>query len=359
MNKRIRLIPFYPVFFLIYMAIVNKGIGLRRLHIFIAFIIRYIISEPLRWIEIVCFERKIIRHELNMEPIFIIGHWRSGTTRLQQLLNIDDRNTTSSVYQFLFIDIFITTEKWLKIPLNWICKKMNIPYSFQRVPLNLDLPGELEAGMSSFCSPYSYTWGHLFSKTFANWAERMILLNNKDDSTQWLNDYEYLIKKLSYTSGGKRVIIKSPGDTGRISFLMTKFPDAKFVYIERDPIAVYHSSKYFWDVIRKEVSFQTITDKMVHEYIINTYVMILSLYKATKANLPADQLIEISFNELTCFPKETIQKVYDDLNLGTFHPSSLDQLISQEKEHKLGKYDTSPKLLAELQQAWKDVADFS
>ena len=66
-------------------------------------------------------------------------------------------------------------------------------------------------------------------------------------TSKWLDDYDYLIKKISYISKGKRVIVKSPGDTGRIKFLKERYPNARFVYIHRDHHEVYHSNVFLWN----------------------------------------------------------------------------------------------------------------
>ena len=42
--------------------------------------------------------RKIARTEIHDDPIFVIGHWRSGTTLLHELLVLDERHTYSDTY---------------------------------------------------------------------------------------------------------------------------------------------------------------------------------------------------------------------------------------------------------------------
>src|SRR5580700_8727724 len=42
--------------------------------------------------------RRIARTQLQGDPIFVIGHWRSGTTLLHELLVLDERHTYSNTY---------------------------------------------------------------------------------------------------------------------------------------------------------------------------------------------------------------------------------------------------------------------
>ena len=46
----------------------------------------------------VLFGRKIERTKIDDDPIFVIGHWRSGTTLLHELLVLDPRHTFPDTY---------------------------------------------------------------------------------------------------------------------------------------------------------------------------------------------------------------------------------------------------------------------
>ena len=43
-------------------------------------------------------------------PIFILGHWRSGTTYLHQLLALEERFAFPNLYQVSYPHIFLSTE---------------------------------------------------------------------------------------------------------------------------------------------------------------------------------------------------------------------------------------------------------
>lgn len=321
-----RIIPFYPLLRVVHEIISNKGFALRKTPLIAVVIVKFVVLEPLRLLEIAIYERRIRNHEVNKAPIFIIGHWRSGTTHLQHLLSAGDQHTTSSVYQFLFSDTFILTENWLKKPLNYLCRLFRLKYSFQRVPMDLDLPGELESAMCTMGSAYSYTWGHIFPKNFRYWFRRFALLKNSSDAQHWLADYEYLIKKFSFASKGKRIVIKSPGDTSRTTEIIKRFPDAKFVYIHRDKEKVIESSRYFWSVILKQISFQYISNEEVERIIIDTYNDVINAYSENRG-LISDRLVEIKFDELLEDPTGVLQKTYNTLDLGEMPQKEVNDII--------------------------------
>src|SRR5262245_55301745 len=43
-------------------------------------------------------------------PLFVLGHWRGGTTHLHNLLTVDERFAFPNNYQTLFPHTFLTTE---------------------------------------------------------------------------------------------------------------------------------------------------------------------------------------------------------------------------------------------------------
>jgi hypothetical protein len=333
--RALRYIPFYPLIILTAQLIFNKGCSFSKLPLIIIVYLRYLILEPFRLGEIIIYERKIKKFPLD-KIIFVIGHWRSGTTHLQHLISFDENHTTSSVYQFLFADNFILTEKWLKPPLNFLCRIFKIPYSFQRMPLDLNLPGELESAMCGFCSLHSYAWGHIFPKNSMYWLNKYIFHPKKNDLEDWLDDYEFLIKKFSYASGGKIMIVKSPGDTARILALSKRFPNSKFIHISRNKKEVITSTSYFWEVIQKEISFQKINQEEINQIIDSTYEDLIKKFNDQKHKVH-NRLIEIEFEKLIKNPIEEISKIYSIYNLGTPDIQNIERLIEKNNQLKYQK----------------------
>ena len=79
---------------------------------------RHAAIAPLCLLEAALYDRRVRAHALAQPPIFVLGHWRSGTTFLQSLLALDPHLTTSNLYQSLFPDVFLLTEARCKPWLN-------------------------------------------------------------------------------------------------------------------------------------------------------------------------------------------------------------------------------------------------
>src|SRR5262245_40534931 len=67
----------------------------------------------LRWLQTLWYGRRIARTEIREAPLFIIGHWRTGTTFLHELLILDERHTYPNYYECLEPNHFLLTEGFM------------------------------------------------------------------------------------------------------------------------------------------------------------------------------------------------------------------------------------------------------
>jgi hypothetical protein len=217
--------------------------------------------------------------------------------------------------------------------------------------MDLDLPAEADMSLCSLCSENSYTWGHLFPARFDGWIERTILSQGASNDA-WINDYDYFIRKLSLKGMGKRVVIKSPGDTGRVAGLLRRYPDALFIYIHREPSAVFHSSLYFWKVLQQQVSLQQLSEDEIQELIIRNYRKVVTAYLEQRRLIPSGQLAEVEYEALAEDPLGKMSEVYERLALGPLPVEIVNTLPAQRTRHNLATYTTSKELSRRLRIEW-------
>ena len=74
----------------------------------------------LRLVQEAIYGRRIRKTALREPPIFILGHWRTGTTLLHELLILDPRHGYPTTYECLDPNHFLLTEgfftRWLRVP---------------------------------------------------------------------------------------------------------------------------------------------------------------------------------------------------------------------------------------------------
>ena len=347
--------PFAPLFFLLALVVRNGGISIRRTPMLVVYILRFTVFEPFRLAERFLYDGAIRSRPLEEPPIFILGHWRSGTSHLQTLMSLDSRLTSSTIYRSFFSDSFYLTERWLKPVLNGVARIIGLRFSIQRSALNLDLLAEGDLGLCCMASRYSYTWGHLFPARFNQWLDRLVLSPDASHQEGWLSVYDTFLRKLSHGSGGKRVVMKSPGDTARMKLLARHYPGAKFIYIHRTPAEVFHSSRYLWEVILKEHGLQTLDQAEVDELIIGNYRSLLLSYARQKADMPPDQLVEIQYSDLRDDPVAELSKVYAQLGLGEVEEDAIRGFLDKQVPYGAQAYQTPDSLQDKLQGEWQEV----
>lgn len=206
--------------------------------------------------------------------------------------------------------------------------------------------------LCSLSSERSYTWGQLFPKRFDQWVEDLILLNDENVAREWLQDYDYFIRKLSLQSNGKQVVVKSPGDTGRVQYLLKKYPDAIFIYIHRDPVAVFQSNLFFWKILLQQNSLQRISAVAIQHLVFHSYNIIVRNYLRQRERIPESQRLEVRYEEIVKDPMQVLTKIYAALKLGPVPEKEIETFLLKNKNFKAGSYSVSETMSDRIIKEW-------
>jgi hypothetical protein len=265
---------------------------------------------PFAWVESLVLKSKIEETKIIQDPIFILGYYRSGTTHLQKLMSLNTQYEKLNIFKSYFPDSFIMLEPWLKPIIQVIFNVFKVKNPIHRCPFNWDLPGEEDIAFALWPKKTSFNWFHAFPSQLDKVLELTIHSREKD----FCHDYLYLIKKLTYSFKGKRLVLKSPPHTARIPTLLKLFPKAKFIYIQRDEKETLVSNRYMWDVV-KGACFEKVSDAQRDELILKSKSLFEKKYLQDKIHLKPEQLVEVKFDELMENPLEVIQAIYSKLHL--------------------------------------------
>src|SRR5215469_5830629 len=178
------------------------------------------------------------REETVPPPLFILGHWRSGTTHLHNLLSQDDRFAFPNLYQVLYPHTFLTTET-----VNTRLLSSLVPptrFGIDNVEISWRAPYEDEFAIATMSqlSPYvtmTLPRRHLYYDRFLTLRDA-----SPEELRRWKEAITTFLKKLTWKYR-RPLILKSPGHTCRIRVLLEIFPEAKFVHIRRNPFQVFQS----------------------------------------------------------------------------------------------------------------------
>lgn len=297
----------------------NGGITFKGIRNLPSWLIKTILFEPLRWVELT-YNRKISKHIITKDPIFILGFYRSGTSFMHEFLTQDHRLGYHTNFQMILPEIMLCSERILSPFFDFICRVFNLQDPVHRIRMSFRYPGEDDATMTTALNPRGAQWGYFFPKMMMEQFRKYVLFENipVTELEDWKTDYLFLLKKISLANRGKQLILKSPPNTARVKLLLSMFPNAKFIFVHRNPYEVYASNKRFWKVTDRIYALGE--NKSVDKYaiILETYAQIMHRYLKEKDAVPEGQLIEISYAELIQKPVKTMRKIYETLRLEDF-----------------------------------------
>ena len=314
-----RLFPL-PIYTFLKIAYKNGGISGRRSKNILPWLIKTIPFEPLRWIELATQNKRIRQHTLPKDPVFILGFYRSGTSYLHQLLTKDDRFGYHSNFQMVFPDIMLSCEKWMSPAFEFIFRLFKLQDTVHRVPLSFRFPGEEDVAMTTSLNPRGAQWGYFFPKKMNEYFQKYVLFENipASEVEVWKKEFVFLLKKISLANHKKQLVLKSPPNTARIKLLLSLFPDAKFIFIHRNPYEVYVSNKRFWKVTQHVYALGGTRSVDVNSIILDTYSKMMHRYLLEKDLIPDGQLMELPYEDFIQNPVASIRKSYETLHLDDF-----------------------------------------
>jgi omega-hydroxy-beta-dihydromenaquinone-9 sulfotransferase len=248
-------------------------------------------------------------------PIFVLGHWRSGTTHLHNLLAIDDRFGSPRFSEVTIPWTFLTGEKVLTSAASILLPKTR--FGIDNVSLSTNTPAEEEFALAqmTFRSPYM-SWAF---PRHADVYDRYVTFRGvpEREVREWQSAFVTFLKKLTLRHG-KPMILKSPPNTGRIRLLLEIFPDARFVHIHRDPYTVYQSTRHLHVASWKTFAFQKLDEADLERRILRDYTEMFDAFFADRALIPAGRFAEMSFDELEADPVGQVERIYRELSLPDF-----------------------------------------
>ena len=272
--------------------------------------------EILNFWERAAWGKKISRTAPGKPPVFIIGFWRSGTTLLHNLLCSDPDAAYTTTFQNVFPNVTLSQGGWLKPITNFVLPE-NRP--FDNVHMDMSNPQEEEFAMVNLVPPSFYNL-FIFPRDFERIMETELFpesLTEKERS-EWKKQYRRVISIARLNTGGNRFISKNPINMVRIQVLKEMYPDAKFIFIYRNPYQVVESFYRFFLSIFPGIQLQKVPASFNRERMVRFYVELMKRYLNDRHLIPPEDLIEIRMEDFLHDKKKVIKDIYAKFDLGPF-----------------------------------------
>lgn len=241
-------------------------------------------------------------------PLFVLGHWRNGTTHLQYLLAKDaSLFTFPTTFQAFGPHAFLLTEKRLGPLLAPLLPKKR-PMDDMALSVGSPAEDEFALALATGFSPYI---GVSFPRNRRNYARYLTFAGvERPDVEAWQAAFRAFVKKLAYRAPGRHPVLKSPAHTCRIPLLQETFPGARYVHIQRDPYEVFLSSRHIIATLFPYMFLQRPDLEEVDEDILQRYVEVNDAYLAHRKLIPPGDLHEMRYEDLVADPQGELEKLY-------------------------------------------------
>jgi hypothetical protein len=250
---------------------------------------------------------------LNIPKVFIIGHWRSGTSFLHNLLCRVYPAAYTTTYQAIFPNNLFAFRGLIKFFM-WVFLPRDRPTDAMKMHPDYPQEEELAIGHERFFSFYYWFYFPRHADFIAN--EFLYLEDPESDrSREFRRYYCDFIKRCYLNTHGEVFISKNPANTARIAVLAKLFPEARFIFLKRNPYETAQSSLIFFQSLLKGISLQEYEEKEVDRFVLENYRRLVQTYQDNKELIPSDHLIELSYEELIKNPAEVLSDLTHRLNL--------------------------------------------
>ena len=268
---------------------------------------------PFRLWQSLAYGRRIERTQIHPEPIFLLGFWRSGTTLLHNLFACDPQWGYVNTYQAALPDLFLAGQNRLR---RMLTSALPENRGIDNMPVDFGMPQEEEIALmcASGLSPYVSL---NFPRTANETLEYLFMGEGVEARVRdrWRAEYTRLLKAATLYMDGKPLVLKSPSNTSRIAELLDLFPDARFVYIQRNPYDTVRSYMHLLRLMNGWHALQSFDFEELIQRQIRIYRRMAEAYLEQRTLIPDGRLVEIRYEDLDQHKIAQVQHIYQALDL--------------------------------------------
>jgi omega-hydroxy-beta-dihydromenaquinone-9 sulfotransferase len=285
---------------------------------------------------------RVRRTEVADAPLFIIGHWRSGTTLLHELLALDPRHTYPTTYACAFPSHFLLSERYMA-RLSRFALPSRRP--LDAVPVGWERPQEDEFALCNLGLPSPY-----LSFAFPNHppqGQDYFDLDRVPPAARerWKHGLLRFLKQVTLRRPG-RLVLKSPTHTCRIRILLELFPSARFVHIVRDPYAVLPSTLRAWATLNRVLGLQRPRGGGLDAHVFANFTRLFDTLEQTRALVAPSRFHELRYEDLARDPIGQVRAIYERLDLGEAAPvlPRLTRYVEETAGYRTNRHEVSSAL---------------
>ncbi len=301
--------------------------------------------------------KQIRSAKIDRPPIFVIGHWRSGTTLMHELLAMDDRLAFPTNFD-AFIPNHFLVSRFCFYPIVKLLMPKRRP--MDNMAMGVGSPQEDDFALCAYGAPTPYRRIAFPNRPSRDHLNLDLSQSSAEVQTEIRKTMERFLKTLT-VQYDSQLVLKSPPHTGRLKQLAEWFPDAKFVHMSRHPYRLVPSTMRLWRLLDMLQGFQVpkYDETWLKNYIFECKNLMYSAYFDQRLEVPENRLVEINFESLVADPLEEMRHVYQQLELGEFESAkpALQDYFEKRKDHKTNPFSLDAALRSDIDSNWSEYMD--
>ncbi len=256
------------------------------------------------------------------KPLFILGNFRSGSTFLHRLLSRDEEAFTSLTTWDIYLTPSVTQKKITQFFARLDTKYLNrtvhkLLYKFDRATL-----GKVKIHPISFFQPeedeniHLLIWdGYFVSFLFPfmdeippyQYFDEMLSPEHK---RRIMTFYKSMLQRHMYATGKKYFVAKNPAFSAKIETLKEFFPDARIIYLARNPLDMLPSTISWINYARRVFTDPEPGYHYIDEIVAMTQYWYSHPLKYLDAN-PSPRHLILNYDDLIQRPEHVIRGFYE------------------------------------------------
>ncbi len=299
------------------------------------------------------YGRRLAQVEISPDPLFVLGHWRSGTTWLNTIFDNDFRLAGTSSLQCFQPESFLLAQKLLMPLLRPI---INRKRPMDNVEISTDAAQEDEVALLLSGAKSSYR-----SIAFPRNLNQIEALTVEDldpaDAAHWRRSWLGFLRAVQYVNPGRRLVLKSPTHTLRIPEILRHFPNAKFVHIVRDPYRIVGSHSKTMLAMPATQGFQSSGPGVAYQQkrVLRDFMPFHQRLWDTEGQIPKGNYVCVRYEDLRANGRAEIGRIYETLGLGDFGEveSRIGDFLDTQKGYQTNAFEMPDALEAEIWTQWR------
>jgi len=307
-------------------------------------------NSMMRFVQNLFYGTSVARTQIEQPPVFIIGHWRSGTTYLHELLTLDDHFTSPTTYECFAPNHFLISE--------WFVSRYMGFFVPNRRPQDdmaagWDKPQEDEFALCNLGIPSPYL-RMLFPKKPPVHEEYLDMEGlTEKELAQWKEGLMLFLRMVTHYRPG-RMLLKSPPHTGRIGVLSDMFPGARFIHLVRNPYELFPSTVRLWKSLDTVQGLQLIGKMDQREYVFRSLCRMYDAFERARPGIDPAQICDVRYEDLVQDPIGQLSRLYEHLDLGNFSAvePNLTEYVQAAKDFTPNRHELDEPTRDEITRRW-------